>query len=457
VNEPDALVIGPVWGSPPRQKGAAFLQRMVARKSVCVRKLSNGKRCVEVGFGRFLANAKVTVEAIVESWSDRIGAAASGRHVLAIQDTSDIQFATSTGRRRGLGKIKTGNVFGLSLHAMLGVDAGSGVCLGLIAGEVWTRSPRKKPDHRKRALAKKESRRWIDTAGIAREVLSEATMITIVGDREEDFFAAWAKVPADKVHLLTRLRSDHALVEGGTVRQAAGFPAIADRQTLELRERTNRKAREVRLALRFGTVALKRPKNTLEKDLPESVSVRFVEVIEQNPPKGVEPVHWLLLTTHRIETVADAWKIVGWYKQRWIIEQFFRVLKSQGLQIQDSELQTAKRLERLVAVAAKAAATIIQLVQARDSRHHQPVNLAFNNGEIDALLALNQSLEGKTQLQKNPHRPKSLAWAAWIIAKLGGWDGYKSSRPPGPITFHDGLAHFRAMAEGWALRDVCMP
>jgi len=426
------------------------------RKSVCVRKLSRCKRALEVGFGRFLTNRKVAVQTVIESWSDQIGASARGRHVLAIQDTSDIQFATREDNRRGLGKIKTGNVFGLSLHAMLGVAADSGACLGLVAGKVWTRGNENKPEHRKRPLAEKESRRWIETAQTAKVVLADAATITVVGDREEDFFAAWALVPEGNVHLLTRLMSDHALVQGGTVRQATGLVAIADRQTLELRERADRKSRKVKLALRFGRVALRRPKNTLEKDLPKSVTVRFVEVIEENPPKDMEPVHWLLLTTHKIETVADAWRIVGWYKQRWIIEQFFRVLKSQGLKIEDSNLQTAQRLEKLVAIAAKAAAIVIQLVQARDSRDHQPAGLAFSASEIDALAALNQSLEGKTLLQKNPHTKASLAWAAWIIAKLGGWDGYKSSRPPGPITFHDGLAQFRAMAAGWALRDLCM-
>jgi len=430
---------------------------MVMRKSVCVRKLSCGRRAVEVGFGRFLANRNVTVQAVMESWSDQIAASACGRHVLAIQDTSDIKFATSEDNRRGLGRVKSGKVFGLSLHAMLGVDADSGVCLGLVAGEVWTRGPEKKADHHKRPLAQKESRRWIETARTAKEVLSGAATITVIGDREEDFFAAWALVPEGHVHLLTRLMHDHALVQGGTVRQASGLVAIADRQTLELRERTSRKARKVKLALRFGTVALQRSKNTPDKDLPKSVSVSFVEAIEENPPKGVEPVHWLLLTTHKIEVAADAWRIVGWYKQRWIIEQFFRVLKSQGLRIEDSNLQTAQRLEKLVAIAAKAAAIVIQLVQARDQRDHQPASLAFSASEIDALAALNRSLEGKTLLQKNPHPKASLAWAAWIIAKLGGWDGYKSSRPPGPITFHDGLTQFRAIAAGWELRDLCMP
>ena len=64
---------------------------------------------------------------------------------------------------------------------------------------------------------------------------------------------------------------------------------------------------------------------------------------------------------------------------------------------------------------------------------------------------------GKTAKQKNPHPQHSLAWAAWIVARLGGWDGYRSSRPPGPITFANGINHFKAIATGWALRDVCIP
>lgn len=421
-----------------------------------MRKLSRGKRAVEVGFGRFLANPRIAVERVIESWSDQIRSAAVGRHVLAIHDTSDVQFETSPENRRGLGKIKKGHSFGLSLHAMVGVDAQSGICLGLITGKVWTRQE-KKPDHHKRPLVEKESHRWIEAAQTAREILREAAMITVVGDREEDFFAAWAHVPAKNVHLLTRLMSDHALVGGGTLRRQAGLLGIVDRQTVELRERASRKARKATLALRFGTAVLKRPKNTPDKDLPESVPVSFVEVIEENPPKGAQAVQWMLLTTHKVETIDDAWRIVGWYKQRWIIEQFFRVMKSQGLNIEDSVLATAERLEKLVAIAAKAAAIIIQLVQARDSRDHQSAGLAFSASEIEALAALNRSLEGKTMLQKNPHPNASLSWAAWVIAKLGGWDGYKSSRPPGPITFHDGLTQFRAIAAGWALRDLCMP
>ncbi|SDE78559.1 hypothetical protein SAMN05216337_10351, partial [Bradyrhizobium brasilense] len=80
-----------------------------------------------------------------------------------------------------------------------------------------------------------------------------------------------------------------------------------------------------------------------------------------------------------------------------------------------------------------------------------------NPSEIDALTALNQQLEARNRRLKNPHPSDRLAWAAWIIGRIGGWDGYPSSKPPGPITFKNGLDYFRAVALGWSLRNVCMP
>ncbi|ORB29455.1 transposase, partial [Mycobacterium paraseoulense] len=81
--------------------------------------------------------------------------------------------------------------------------------------------------------------------------------------------------------------------------------------------------------------------------------------------------------------------------------------------------------------------------------------VVFNDREIGALAALNRQLEARSKRLKNPHQPDSLAWAAWVIGRLGGWDGYLSSKPPGPITFKNGLEYFHAVAVGWDLRDMC--
>ena len=84
----------------------------------------------------------------------------------------------------------------------------------------------------------------------------------------------------------------------------------------------------------------------------------------------------------------EAWRIIEWYKRRWLIEQFFRILKTQGLKLEDSQIGTAERLLKLVAIAAKAAVISLQLVQARDGRDTQSVRIAFNAGEVATLAAL---------------------------------------------------------------------
>jgi hypothetical protein len=426
---------------------------MVVCANVCVRRLAQGRWAAQMRFWRFLANDRVTVDKLVEGWSDQTRVAAAGRHVLAIQDTSEIKFATTPQNRRGLGKVKKGNVHGVLLHAMVGVDADSGALLGLVGGRVWTRNGEVDTPHAERSLTEKESSRWVVTAEAAKETLAAAAMITVVADREGDFYAHWSRTPGDRVHLLTRLMNDHAVVKGGTVRKAIARKPVAARAVIEIRERPDRQPRQAHVSVRCAELWLKRPKNTIESDLPAAVRVNVIEVLEAHPPKGVEPIHWILLTTHDVQTVADAWRIIGWYKRRWIIEQLFRTMKLQGLRIEDSQLATADRLCKMVAIVARAAAIIMQLVQARDGRDLQPASLAFNQQEIELIARLDQRMQGKTPRQKNPHPKDTLAWAAWVIAKLGGWHEYQA-KPPGPITFAHGLSYFRALAAGSTFNEA---
>ena len=429
------------------------------RSTACLRRIGGGQRDQQVGFGRFLANRKVTVERLIEGWSDQTAAAASGRHVLAIQDTSEISFRTTTDRRRGLGEIgKGGRARGLLLHGMVALDAASGACLGLAGGQIWTRRGRVKVAHQKRRSDEKESHRWTATAEQGKRTLAAASMVTAVGDRESDIFGAWASVPEPNFHLIARSMHDRRLADGSSLYETvAAFPVCGTR-SIALPEREHKRAaRSAKLSLRFGAVQLARPRKGVDRDLPRSVSLTCIEVIEQDPPRGSEPIHWRLLTTHGVSDDEAAWQIVDWYKMRWTIEQFWRLLKLQGLRLEDSQVETAERLIKLTAIAAKAAIITLQLLQARDGRTDEPARLVFAEHDIDLLGRLNTQIQGATALQKNPHPKQSLAWAAWIIARLGGWDGYPSSKPPGPITFKHGLDRFLAMAQAWSLKNVCIP
>lgn len=433
---------------------------MVARKTVCLRRLGCN-RGGELRAGRFFASGKVTAAKIIAGWSDRTGTACAGRHVLAIQDTTEVKFPTTAQRRRGLGPVKKGNAYGVLVHAMIAVDATDGGCFGLVGGEVWNRSGVNPIPHRERPLAERESMRWLATAEQAKQVLKPAALVTVVGDREADIYANWASVPEARLHLLMRTMKDRRLANGGMLFAAAAGFSVAGRRTIELpgREPGHSKRTAV-VEVRFGEVVICRPEHEDDRSLPETVRLRLLEVREVDPPADAEPLHWRLMTTHRIDDAAAAWEIVAWYQLRWVIEQLFRVMKSQGLQLEDSQITTAERLVKLAAVATKAACIDIQLTQERDGRHHAPASIVFTEPEIDTIEALVPTLEGSTERQKNPHPVHSLARASWVMARLGGWNCY--GKPPGPITMRRGMEQFHAIHRGRRLemrlqRDVRIP
>jgi hypothetical protein len=426
---------------------------MVARASSCLRRVADGRRAKIVQYGRFLANESVTLEALLAGWGEQTAVAAADRHVLAIQDTSELNFKTKPERQRGLGEIGKGVGRGLLLHAMLALDADSAACLGLVTGKIWTRQGRVTVRHGKRPLEQKESARWIDTAQNAKPVLSTARMVTVIDDREGDIYAKWASVSAANFHLLTRSMHDRALADDSSMyATAAGWP-IADTAILEVVARADRPKRTAELALRVGRVAVRRPSGT-SRALAKAVELTLIEVVERDAPAKTEPLHWYLLTTHTVSDAACAWQIVNWYKKRWVIEQLFRLIKTQGLRLEDSRIETADRLLKLTAIAAKAAAITLQLVQARDGQSAEPASNAFNDHQIKLLAALGAKYEGRTKLQSNPHSLHSLAWAAWIIARFGGWDGYPRTKP-GPITMRHGIEYFLGVAAAWkTLKEV---
>ncbi len=430
--------------------GAAFLAGMVTRSTVRVRRLGVSRGGI-LRYGRLLASPRVTVDKIIGGWADATRAAVAGRHVLAIQDTTEVKFKTSVGRRRGLGLVKKGNVHGVLAHSMIAVDAVSGACLGPVTGEVWTRAGRVSKPHRDRRLCERESARWLRCAERAKSILQAAAMVTVIGDRESDIYAEWACLPESGFHLLTRANVDRKLAKGGYLFAAARNFKLAGTAHLSLPQRSpGMPARTATVALRFGEVVIRRPRHENDRTLPKTLRLRLLELREINPPKGVEPIHWRLLTTHEITSAADAWRLVSWYKARWTIEQVHRVMKSQGLDLEESQIASADRLLKLTAAAVKAATITIQLVQERDGRDGLLATAAFTKPQIQTLAALGPTLEGKTQRQQNPHPPNSLAWATWIIARLGSWDCY--GKPPGPITIRRGLEEFYAINRGWHLR-----
>ena len=139
------------------------------------------------------------------------------------------------------------------------------------------------------------------------------------------------------------------------------------------------------------------------------------------------------------------------YKQRWYIEQVFRLLKKQGVQIEASELGTGWAIRKLTVLQLNNLLRVMQLLLAYDNDESQPAGEVFSKPEIECLKELGNNLEQKKTQVKNTNSPKKLSWVSWIIARLGGWKGSPKQRPPGPITMKRGLEKFDLIFQGWSL------
>jgi hypothetical protein len=433
--------------------GGALLTSMQRKRTLCVHRLAKDRNQA-IQFGRFLANPAVTVHEMLATTGRLTSQRAAGRHVLAVMDTTDLRFPTHEASKRGFGRDANDTGPGLFLHPVLAVDADNGGIVGLVDCAVLNRTEGKVTDRRKRWADDKESRRWLQGAETAGDCLAGAEAITMVGDRESDIYDLFARRPAN-VHLLCRSARPRAMTTGGLLPEHCAALPEQGRETIEVPPKGGQKARQATVALRFDAIELKRPARAGAGGQAKAVALRVVDVSEIDPPDGVEPVHWRLLTTHAVTTQAEARRIVAWYRMRWIVEQVFRSLQSHCLDIEASQMEEASSFTKLATIALVAAVRAMQLVLARDGTTGQPVTDAVAPADMAPLRALNTTLEGRTAKLKNPYDPGLLAWYAWIVARLGGWSGYTSRgyKPPGPKTMHHGLQQIDHIVLGWHLAN----
>jgi hypothetical protein len=431
-----------------RRLGARLLEAMSEQPTTCVHALAEDRN-EALAFGRFLDHSSVSHGEMLTATGKFTGQRAAGRHVLAIQDTTEFNFPGHAASKSGFGRSGNDRDLGLFLHPTIAVDAEHGGMIGLVGAQVLNRLEPKQVPLKARAIEDKESYRWLVAAEEAADVLSAAASITVVGDRESDIYEQFARRP-ENVHLLTRAAQDRCLADAGRLFATIDAWPEQHRETIVLPAQAGRRERTACLSLRFGAVSLRRPA-TADKALAASVELFVVDVAEVDAPAGVEALDWRLLTTHAVTTAEQARQIVLWYRRRWTIEQVFRTLKSAAVQVDDSQVTQARRFVKLAVVALIAAVRIMQIVIGRDGQTGQSMTDAINPAHAPALTALNGRLEGRTEKLKNPHPPGSLAWFSWIVARLGGWSGYTSRgyKPAGPKTIARGIARLDGFIEGW--------
>lgn len=396
-------------------------------RALRVRRLG-GNRAGEIRLTRFLRNPLVTTRQMAAEAGRGTSERCQGRDVLVIQDTTVI-------RSEGGG--------GDYLHAVVALDAGDGAILGLVDGQFLQRAGGRKGLRRELPVEEKESFRWLQGADEAASVCAGARSITVVSDREGDIYEAFALRP-DGVELLVRAAQDRSLGEDAKLFAALDALPESGQADLDLPAQPGVRARTARLAIRFGVLPLARPRRGFGQGLAEAVELQCIDVREVSPPPGQPSVHWRLLTTQRVSDVAQAWAVADLYRRRWAIEQLFRTLKTKGFDIEGLRIEAPAPRDKLVMATLIAAVIIQQMVHARDGGpgRLRPCTDAFDPEDIPLIEAFCIKLQGKTERQKNPHPKGSLAYAAWVCARLGGWTGYYGK--PGPIVILQGWLEIQA-------------
>ena len=342
----------------------------------------------------------------------------------------------------------------------MAIDLEYGLGIGFSSIKVWNRKWDKvnkgARNYKKQNIEDKESFRWIESAQLSKKYLHGARCITIIADRESDIYEEFIVVPDAKTQLLIRSRNDRRLYgRNESLYEALSQETVKGEYSLEIRKTANRKKRKATIEVRFMKACIARSAHS-KKELPKFVELYAVEAKEKEPPKGERPIHWRLLTTHQVENYLQAKEVIQWYSLRWQIELLFSTLKSSGLDIEESEIETGKALKSLAVIAIQVALKINQLRQSRYDTSGIPAGITFTKEEQVVVAALVNEYEGKTEKQKNHYKKGTLAWATWVIARMGGWKGYPSESPPGNKTMKAGLLKFEGIYQGFYLaKKIC--
>jgi len=412
---------------------------------------------------RFLSNSKVTLDAVLEPHRRQtLERVAKQRAVRIVHDTTVFQF---NGDREGLGIFRRGSK-GFFGHVALAIGDGDmreplGV-LGVrthihedaIANRRKTRSQRSKETAAKER-SHKETSRWEGLAIDVAEQLPAGVDAIHVMDQEADSYDIMSALLERRVAFV--IRGDAARRTASDRIPArevlASMPSQIFRTvTLTARgaKRTTKKParseRTATLSLRWGTITLRRGQQA-QSTTPE-ISLTAVHVLEHNPPAGEAAVEWMLFTSESVASLDDAAAIVDHYRARWIIEEYFKALKT-GCSFEKRQLESLDALVRALALFVPLAWRLLVLRHLGRQDAPPPANAIF---DAEQLLLLRTLLDHRDRSYKFPRDP-TVRDAMLAIAHLGGH--IKNNGDPGWMVLGRGFTRFAEAEAVWRLARGC--
>ena len=361
----------------------------------------------------------------------------SGEKVLAIQDTTGLNYNKQT-KMEGIGYIGH-QTQGVNIHSCIAVTV-SGLMLGVLSQSSYNRErPYDKTQTHSskqlRALADKESYRWVQTLGESTEELPEGIAVVTVCDREGGMYELLDEADREGKAFLIRIKNNRNTVGNEKILdEIRSRPCMGRIKTVIPRDSRNGiKEREAVLQIRYGSYAIKRPyKLNKFKNLKGAQEINVVYVKEEQQDKTVEPVEWFLMTNEEVESIESAYEKTQWYTQRWKIERFHYVLKS-GCAVEKLQERSMEKTVVLVLMYSIIAALIMNITHIARIHPQLPCTVCFEEDEWKVLYCI------ANKTKEPPQKPYTISEAVIYLSWLGGPKRAPSDGPPGVKTIWTGL------------------
>jgi len=399
---------------------------------------------------RLFDNKKTTAEKILSPHYARVSERIAGQaRVLAIQDTSYLDY-THHPEKEGMGPIGTPKqgITGLVMHSTLMMSE-AGTPLGLAHQAIWARSEtvgKLSPvERRQRPIEEKESHKWLEALDQTVKIVPKGTQVISVGDSEADIFEFLNHARSLETDVLIRAAQNRSLCEPevGLIRKIMGARPVAGQLKVHIPARNHEPKRKAIVTVRFSQVTLKAPQH-LKKRM-EDIPLYAVLIQEEAPPPGVDsPLNWLLLTTVPVLTLEDAVERIQWYRFRWQIEVYHKILKS-GCQVEKTQLATAARLLPYLALFGIIAWRMFWMTIIARQEPDAPCTIVLTEHEWHALYAFHH---------KSKHIPDQTPTVAEVvlwIAQLGGFLARKNDGHPGVTVVWRGWQRLTDISAAWLI------
>ena len=420
---------------------------------------------------RFFDNPKVTFGGILEPHIEASFRRIESQSVVVVaQDTTEVELTRPERVVSGAGPLADESRWGAFLHPLHAFTP-EGTPLGTVYAQAWARDKppqvartRKKKDYARKhtPFEDKESYRWFESLQQSEEIAEAApdTHVVCVADSEADIYELLEYPKTDRVDWIVRGQYNRAL-SGEKTSDNDDTPAYI-RETVMATEcrftneiqvgkrksklendtrkrKQSRPAREAVVEVRAASVTLRAPWRC-DKKLTDTV-VNVVLVTEIDVPKGEEPIEWMLLTSLPVDTVEAIGSVIQYYTVRWMIEVYFRTLKS-ICRIEERQFETLDRFVNAIAIYMIVAWRSFYVCRLARELPDESCEIIFEPEEWKALHSF-------IHMEAPPPQPPTLHEMVRAIGQLGGYANRPRKDEPGPLTVALGLQRSHDITRCW--------